>query len=128
MTNITDIKEYSITGIFKTTTKIKQDADSTESKHINLNVHMNNASLQDIMSKALRTTVISWANGPGRSKWNTWKHNGSVDIDFKAPGKKIKTREESIEDAKLTFMKAGVDVDSALTMAIKVVDNPELVQ
>ena len=128
MTNITNIKGYSITGIFKTTTKIKQDADSTESKHINLNVHMNNASLQDIVTKALRTTVISWANGPGRSKWNTWTNNGSVDIDFKAPGKKIKTRDESIEDARLTFMKAGISDVDATAMAIKVVDNPELIQ
>ena len=128
MENITNIKDYTVTGVFKTTTSIKQDADSTESKHINLNIRMNNTPLQDVITKALRPTVISWANGPGRSKWNTWKHNGSVDIDFKAPGKKIKTRDESIEDARLTFMKAGISDVDAMAMAIKVVDNPELIQ
>jgi len=128
MTNITSIKDYTVTGVFKTTTSIKQDKDSTESKTLNLNIHINNVSLQDIITKALRPVVISWQNGPGRSKFATWTHNGSVDIDFKSPAKKIKTREESIEDAKLTFMKAGIDKESAIEMATKVVDNPELIQ
>ena len=128
MNNITDIKEYSVTGVFKTTTSIKQDKDSTESKLLNLNIHMNNVSLQDVITKALRPVVISWQNGPGRSKFTTWKHNGSVDIDFKSPAKKVKTRDELIEDARLTFMKAGIGDVDAMTMAIKVVDNPELIQ
>ena len=128
MNNITNIKKYSVTGVFNVTTSIKQDKDSTESKTLTLKVHMNNVSLQDVITKSLRPVVISWQNGPGRSKFDTWKHNGSVDIDFTSPAKKVKSREELIEDAKLTFMKAGIDEVDALTMATKVVDNPELIK
>ena len=128
MENITDIKGYTITGIFKTTTSIKQDKDSTESKTLNLNIHINNVSLQDVITKALRPVVISWQNGPGRSKFATWTHNGSVDIDFKSPGKKVKTRDELINDYIVVFMKAGVDKESATELATKAVDQPELIQ
>ena len=126
MNNITDIKGYSITGIFKTTTSIKQDKDSTESKHLNLSINMDRVPLQDVITKALRPVVISWQNGPGRSKFNTWKHNGSVSIDFTSPAKKVKTEAELIEDYIVVFMKAGVDKDSATELATKAVRNPEL--
>jgi len=128
MTNITDTKGYTITGVFNVTTSIKQDKDSTESKTLTLKVHMNNVSLQDVITKSLRPVVISWQNGPGRSKFTTWKHNGSVDIDFKSPAKKVKTRDELINDYVMVFMKAGVDKTSAIELATKAVDNPELTQ
>lgn len=128
MKHITKVKGYTVTGVFNVATSIKQDKDSTESKTLTLKVHMDNVSLQDVITKALRPVVISWQNGPGRTKFTTWKHNGTVDIDFTSPAKKVKTRDELIDEYVIVFMKAGVDKASATDLATKAVDNPELIQ
>jgi len=125
MTNITDIKNHTVTGVFSIAGSIKADQDSTEVKHYTLKVHCNSVPLQDIVTKALSQIRITWANGPGRSKFATRKDHAVVDIDFSSPAKKIKTREEFIDEYQVAFMKAGVDKASALELATKAVDSPE---
>ena len=66
---------------------IKIDKDTVDSKLINLKVKFDGVALNDVFAKAMSSTVIQWQNGPGRSKYDQWKHNGVVEIDFKAPAK-----------------------------------------
>ncbi len=127
MTIITNVKDYSVSGKFDITTSIKPDKDSVESKTVTLRFLLNSVSLQDIITKALSTARISWQNGPGRSKFDTWTDRSIIEVDFTSPAKKVKTREESIAEAKAVLLKAGLPVEQAEEMATKVVDNPELI-
>ena len=114
-----------VSGTYPVTCSIRPYKGASEQKTITLNVHLDNVPIKDVVTKALRSVVISWQNGPGRSKFNTWKDHGTVNIDFVSPGKKVETREEKIEKLKVAFMKAGIDEQKALELATKAVDNPE---
>jgi len=126
MENIKSIGDYTVTGIYDIECSLKRDKDSTESKQVTLRVHVNSIPLKDIVTKALSPVKISWQNGPGRNKFDSWKNRSVVDIDFKSPGTSVKTREESIEELKVAFMKAGLPKEQALELATKSVDNPEV--
>ena len=57
------------------------------SKLVNIKVNFNGATLQSVFDKAVSATVIQWQNGPGRSKFDEWKANQTIEIDFKAPAR-----------------------------------------
>lgn len=123
-TNITKVNDYSVSGTFDVNTSIKAFKDSDEVKQLTLRIHVEDVPLRDIVTKSLRPVVIAWQNGPGRSKFSSWKNHGTVDIDFTSPAKKVKTREENISELHQAFMKAGVSNEQALELATKAVDNP----
>lgn len=128
MTNINNVNDYMVTGIFDVVCSFKADAQSTEKKIVTLRVHVNNIPLRDIVTKALSPVKIAWQNGPGRDKFDSWKSRSTIDIDFKSPGIQVKTREELIDELKQAFMKAGLPAVKALELATKAVDNPEVIQ
>lgn len=66
---------------------IKPDKDSDVSKTVTLSVKFDGVPLSAVFEKALSSAVIQWQNGPGRSKFDTWKHGQVVVVDFKAPGR-----------------------------------------
>lgn len=127
METITKAADYLVTGKFDISTSIKPDADSVESKTLTLRFNLNGVPLRDIIQKALSTSRISWQNGPGRSKFDTWKDRQVIEVDFSSPAKRIKSREESIEELKAAFQKAGLPKEQAAQLATKAVDNPEVI-
>lgn len=127
METITKAADYLVTGKFDISTSIKPDADSAETKTLTLRFNLNSVPLRDIIQKALSTSRISWQNGPGRSKFNTWKDRQVIEVDFSSPAKRIKSREESIEELKTAFQKAGLPLEQAIELATKAVDNPEVI-
>jgi len=76
---------------------IKADADSTESKNINLVVSFNGATLQGVFDKALSSAVIQWQNGVGRKNFDTYVNNQTVKVDFKSPGKSTIPAEDIVK-------------------------------
>lgn len=126
MTEITNVKDYSVTGEFDVNTSIKAFKGSDEVKQLVLRIHLDNISLRDIVTKALRPVVIAWQNGQGRSKFNTWENHSRIDIDFNSPGRKVASREEKIEGLFKSFCAAGVDKVQAKELATKAIDNPAL--
>ena len=73
---------------------IKPDKDSAEQKQINLEVSFDGVALRAIFAKAMGGTVITWQNGPGRSKFDSWKSGQTVKVSFTSPAKRIETPEE----------------------------------
>jgi len=101
---------------------IKPDKDSDESKSITLNVKFDGVTLSDVFAKAVSSAVIQWQNGPGRKQFDSWEHNGKVDIDFKAPGKAPQVDPETAMVAKLKGMTADEQkayIENVLAKAIK---------
>ncbi len=64
---------------------IKPDKDSDEHKTITLRVKFDGATVQSIFDKALSGAVIQWQNGVGRKRFDTFKNNQTIDIQFNAP-------------------------------------------
>lgn len=83
---------------------IKPDKDSTESKTVTLSVKFDGVTLQSVFDKAMASAVIQWQNGPGRSKFDTWKHGQVVVVEFKAPGRAPAVDPEVAMRAKLAGM------------------------
>ena len=73
--------------VLEKTCSIKASSDSNESKAITLRVRFDGVTLKDVFAKAVSSVVIQWQNGPGRNKFTSWTERGTVDIDFKAPGR-----------------------------------------
>jgi len=125
MENITNVKEYTVSGEFDIQASIRPDKDSAESKNVTLRFILNSVSLQDVLTRALHDARISWANGGGgRSKFDTISDRSILRIDFASPGKKVKTREEAIEEAKAVLIKYGVKAEELEVLAKAIVDNP----
>jgi hypothetical protein len=74
----------------------KADKDSTTVKQVNLEVDFSGVPLRAVFAKALGGTVITWQNGPGRSKFDTWKSGQTVKVSFAAPAKRMETPEETL--------------------------------
>ena len=128
MTNITNIRDYSVTGVFDLAASFKEDGESKDSKQVTLRIRLNNVALLDVITPALSTKRINWQNNVARKNFHSFKNGQIVEIDFLAAGKKVKTREEMIEETRTMFMKAGLDEEMALELATKAVDNPEMVK
>jgi hypothetical protein len=84
----TNLKEKVIGVTLTKACGIKPDGDSTESKTIQLEVKFDGVLLEDVFSKAMSSTVITWQNGVGRKQFTTYKANQVVKVDFKAPASK----------------------------------------
>ena len=65
---------------------IKPIKDSTESKQIMLAVKYDGLTIGDVFTKALRSDVISWQNGPGRKGYTSLVNKSTVTVSAKAPG------------------------------------------
>lgn len=77
-----------VTGVTLTKAcSIKADADSVDSKTVNLRIKFDGVTLQDVFAKAVQSVVIQWQNGPGRKQFSSWKANQTIDVEFKAPGR-----------------------------------------
>jgi hypothetical protein len=88
---------------------IKPYKAADTSKQVTLNVRFEGVALQSVFDKAVAGAVIQWQNGPGRSKFDTWKDHQVVDIEFKAPGRapQLTAVEQFIIDAK----RDGIDTN-----------------
>jgi len=66
--------------------KIKPFKGAKESKQVTLAISYNGLTLSDVFTKALRTDVISWQNGPGRKGYDLLVDKSTVKVSAKAPG------------------------------------------
>ena len=85
--SIMDMKQIVKGVVLTKACSIKADKDSTESKTIHLSVKFDGVVLQDVFDKAVSGAVIQWQNGPGRSKYDSWKNGQGVTIEFKSPAR-----------------------------------------
>ena len=83
---------------------IRADEDSTEKKTINLMVKFDGVTLASVFDKAISGTVIAWANGVGRPKFDTFRHGQTVEIQFSAPAAKAQIDPEVAMVLKLQTM------------------------
>ena len=125
--DIKNIGNYAVNGYVDVACSFRADKDGTEVKNVTLRIHYQSVSLRDIITKSTAPVRISWQNGPGRNRFNTWKDRQTIDVNFTSPAAKVKTREEQIEEYRMAFMKAGLDKPKATELATKAVDNPELI-
>ena len=65
---------------------IKPFKGATDSKQVTLTVKYDGLTLGDVFTKALRSDVISWQNGPGRKGYDTLVDKSTVTVSAKAPG------------------------------------------
>lgn len=65
---------------------IKPFKGATDTKQVTLAVKYDGLTLGDIFTKALRSDVISWQNGPGRKGYDTLIDKSTVNVSAKAPG------------------------------------------
>jgi len=80
--------------------KIRPFKGSDDVKAINLRIKFDGATVDDVVGKAVSGTVIQWQNGPGRSKFDSWKNNQTVDVSFTAPSRKPTMPPEDAVEAK----------------------------
>lgn len=128
MKTISNVKDYSVTGVFDIAASFRAFKDSDEVKTVTLRFHLDSVPLKDLVTPALANKRITWQNGPGRSKFTSWKTGQIVDVDFSSPAKQVKTREERIDETKAMFIAAGLPAEQALELATKAIDNPEIVK
>ena len=128
----------SITGITLTKVcNIKPFKGATDSKQVTLAVKYDGLTLGDILTKALRSDVISWQNGPGRKGYDNLIDKSTVNVSAKAPGAvtvdpetamvallMTKTPEEQITYLKELAAKASkVPTEPVPTMTVKKAEN-----
>ena len=121
---IDECRDYVVSGYVNVACSFKADKDCKETKNLTLKINYEDVPLIDIIGKSTTPTKISWQNGPGRSKFNSWQNKSVVEVDFKSPGKKVMTRDEKVRELQVAFMKAGIEPEKALELASKAVDNP----
>ena len=77
----------SITGVTLTKVcNIKPFKGATDSKQVTLAVKYDGLTIGDVFTKALRSDVISWQNGPGRKGYDNLIDKSTVTVSAKAPG------------------------------------------
>ena len=127
----------SITGITLTKVcNIKPFKGATDTKQVTLAVKYDGLTLSDIFTKALRSDVISWQNGPGRKGYDNLIDKSTVNVSAKAPGA-VTVDPETAMVAKLIAMTpeeqtnylrqlaakaTGVATESAPAMTVKKVE------
>ena len=65
---------------------IKPFKGATDSKQVTLAIKYDGLTIGDVFTKALRSDVISWQNGPGRKGYDTLIDKSTVNVSAKAPG------------------------------------------
>ena len=90
-----EMLEWAVSGItLSKICSVKADKDSITQKQINLEVSFDGVALRAIFAKAMGGTIITWQNGPGRSKFDSWKSGQTVKVAFSSPAKRVETPEE----------------------------------
>ena len=89
---------------FTKTCVIKPDKESKLSKTITLELDYEGLTLSDVFSKAVRTDVISWQNGPGRKTFATLADKSTIKVSAKAPSTQPQIDPETAMVAKLQSM------------------------
>lgn len=121
------IDNYTLTGTFTIAASVKPYKEATESKSVTLAFRLNSVPLRELVMPSLQSKRITWQNNVGRKQFDSLIDRSTIEVDFLSPGKRTKTRDEQIAEAKVMFMKAGLDEASAIQLAEKAVDNPEIV-
>lgn len=123
-----NIEQFVVRGSWDIQSSIKADNDATTGKTVTLRFEFNGDPLTAVMARSLADARVTWANSKwGRANIVNIRNASVITVQFKSPAKKPETREQKIQDNLAIFLKAGVDEDTALEMATKVVDNPEIV-
>ena len=65
---------------------IKPFKGATDSKQVTLAIKYDGLTLAEVLTKASRTDVISWQNGPGRKGYDELINKSTVKVSAKAPG------------------------------------------
>ena len=65
---------------------IKPFKGAMDSKQVTLAVKYDGLTLGDVFTKALRSDVISWQNGPGRKGYDGLIDKSTITVSAKAPG------------------------------------------
>ena len=86
---------------------IKVNKESKVSKLITLKVKFDGASLSSVFDKALAGAVIQWQNGVGRKRFDTYKPNQVVEIQFSAPARRSAIDPETAMITKLQSMSSA---------------------
>lgn len=128
MIDISKTNDLQVMGEVQMDCSIRPYKGAPEQKHLTLNIVFDSVPLKDVITKACSTARISWQNGPGRSKFETWKDRQSVSIDFSSPAQQVETKEEKIAKLAGEFKKAGLPEDQALEYATKAIENPEIIE
>lgn len=121
------IDNYTLTGTFTIAASVKPYKDASESKSVTLAFKLNAVPVRELVTPSLQSKRITWQNNVGRKHFDSLVDRSTVEVDFLSPGKRTKTRDEQIVETKAMFMRAGLDEDSALELATKAVDNPDIV-
>ena len=109
----------SITGITLTKVcNIKPFKDATDTKQVTLAVKYDGLTIGDVFTKALRSDVISWQNGPGRKGYDTLIDKSTVNVSAKAPGA-IAIDPETAMVALLTTMSPEEQINYLRQLAAK---------
>jgi len=112
-----------VTGVtMEKVCSIKADADCDTPKTINLVVKFDGVKLGDVFSKAMAGAVIQWQNGPGRSKFDTWRNNQRVEITFSAPGRTTVDPEQA-QIAKLKGMETQAEKEAYIQWLMEQANN-----
>ena len=97
---------------------IKPFKGALDSKQITLAVNYDGLTINDIFTKALRSDVISWQNGPGRKGYDDLTNKSTVNVSAKAPGA-VTVDPETAMVAKLMSMTAEEQVTYLKELAAK---------
>ena len=93
---------------------------------LTLRINMNGVSVKDLINAALPNIRIKWQNSVGRKNIDMFTANQVVDVDFTKPTEYVIPREVKIDAYKRQLIASGIDELTAETLAVKLVDNPEL--
>ncbi len=109
---------------------IKPFKGADESKQVTLAVKYDGLTIGDVFTKALRSDVISWQNGPGRKGYDKLIDKSTITVSAKAPGAVTIDPETAMvalltamsPEEQVTYLKglaakaAGVPVESKVTI------------
>jgi len=119
MTNLNEV----VSGVvLEKVCGIKPDGESDQKKNINLRVKFDGVTLGDVFNKAVSGAVIQWQNGPGRSKFDTWRNNQTVEITFAAPGRTT-VDPEAVQIAKLKGMETQAEKEAYIQWLMEQANN-----
>jgi hypothetical protein len=107
---------------------IKKDGKSIESKQINVKVNFVDVDLDDVIQKAISSTIITWQNGHGRKQFDQLVNGQTIEINFGVKIVAVKSKEQQISDMIKMFTKAGLDMESATRLAQVAVNNPNMLK
>ena len=97
---------------------IKPFKGADDSKQVTLSVKYDGLTLGDIFTKALRSDVISWQNGPGRKGYDNLTDKSTINVSAKAPGA-VTIDPETAMVAKLMSMTAEEQTNYLRQLATK---------